>query len=298
VIPEKVDNLAPKIANLIRVLDIPSLDAGDSVHLDFSHTKFFSNELTAILYSVANEWLEMEARVYSSGMSDKIKEAFSKNGFLKSVGIPSETTDTYNTTIPIFNGYSQNEYAIKAYLDEFVFNNEHWPRSYNNSLFGIETINSAIYEFTRNVNEHSGSNRVFMCGQFYPRNNNLRFCIVDKGKSIPFNIRNLLPNLAALTDCDVIEWATGKGNSTKPDKVAGGVGLYSIKQSMINYGEVTILSNEGLWKQALLGGHRHIPLTSKFGGTIIHLNFFLDKIPSYMPSQSEDATINNDDIFF
>lgn len=275
--PPKINTNIPEIEKLLHTLDVGLLPSHTNIYLDFSRTFFVSNELTAALSASVLQWINDEHQVFLGHMKPEIHKAFSKNGFLKLFNIEEPIDDTYKTTLPIFMDYSQNETIIYQYLYNNVFNSPHWPKTQSNSNLKIEVINSAIFEMARNINEHSGSNELFMCGQFYPQKQTLGFTLVDNGISIPTNVSTHIPDLSDSTNSEIIDWSTQKGNSTK-ETAASGLGLYDIKTSLLNFGELTIFSNNGIWKQTSQGKIIKKEGMAKKRGTLIHISFNLSDI--------------------
>lgn len=264
-----------------------------SIVLDLSRTHFLCGELTSfmslLVLLLQNSGFSLKFRNLKPSIEDVLK----RNGFLGLVGLGSPTSnDTKQTTIPIFIGYSQDTDQIFNFLYNQVFSYVQWPNHLNKD-HEIDAINSAIYEITRNINEHSGSNRVYMCGQFYPYLRQLRFSIVDNGVSIPTNLRTHISDMSHNSDEDLIDWSTRQGNSTK-DTPASGLGLFDIKNNMLDNGELTIVSSKGFWKQTSQGNVIKYPLNSPMPGTMLHLNFYLNG----HNRQLQNATINNDDLLF
>lgn len=45
----------------------------------------------------------------------------------------------------------------------------------------MQYIKENLFEVIHNIRDHSNSNKVFMCGQFYPNKDRLTFAISDIG---------------------------------------------------------------------------------------------------------------------
>ena len=268
-----------------------------NVILDFEHTFFIGGEMTAFITALVKILQEDGFIVKITKFQNSVGDILDRNGFLENFGITEHREDDKNTVIPLFIGYSQDENTImKDYLNDKVFSFVQWPNKLHGKYHEIETINSAISETTRNISEHSGSNTVFMCGQFYPQLNHLRLTIIDTGVSIPTNLRNHFSDFEKKSDVALIDWATGSGNSTKTN-IASGLGLFSIKDNLVDEGEFTIISNNAFWKQTSEGTVIKKNIASKMPGTFIHLNFFLGSDKNNNDNHELNDTMNYDLLF-
>lgn len=247
------------------------------IQFDFQNCSFFVSELSTLLY-VMKVQLEREMNtVKFINMSSGLQRVFSKNQF-NNIGNPFSNTNS--TVIPLFHGYSSSTLQIFDYLHNNVFGNRNWPSKLDESN-EIEAINSAIYEISLNIQEHSGSNYIYMCGQFYPQKEELSFTILDEGIGIPFNLKEHIESLSSKSDGELIEWATKRGNSTKSN-IASGLGLFDIKSNLTDNGEMTIVSNNGFWYLDADGSTQISNISNPLSGTLIHLKFLLNntKIPN------------------
>ena len=268
-----------------------------TVVLDFTNTFFIGGEMTAFLTALVKILQEDGFTIKITKIQNSVGDILERNGFLETLGMTEHREDDKNTAIPLFIGYSQDETTIiKNYLNNKVFSFVQWPNKLHGKNHEIETINSAISEITRNISEHSGSNTVFMCGQFYPKLNHLRLTIADKGVSIPTNLKNHIPQFKDKNDSALVDWATGSGNSTKKN-IASGVGLFSIKDNLIGEGEFTIISHNAFWKQTKEGVIIKKNIPCEMPGTFIHLNFFLGSNKNNINKELVNDTMNNSLLF-
>lgn len=305
-LPKKVSQWKSQFEALLTRLLEHDIKPGDIVTIDISRTVFFASELTAILSAIIERWLSDGVHVkLTSTKIEPVDQMFRRNGFYSSFKNEPIMNDAYGTYLPLFSEYSQATEAIEKFLNESVFKNEHWPANSSLASHEMETINSAIFEIARNINEHSGSNRLFMCGQFYPTIHQLRFTLVDTGSGIADNVYNQLSELKApkqtktllknASDASRIDWATDRGNSTKAN-IASGMGLYDIKSSLLGHGEFTIVANSGFWKQTSEGRIIKQKMNVRYHGTILHLLFNIDQ-NRLAESSVKDDTMTTE-IFF
>ena len=93
---------------------------------------------------------------------------------------------------------------------------------------------------------HSNTEKIFVCGQFYPIKHRIEFMITDIGVGIK-NVVNKRFN-TNLTAIQAIKWAIKDRHTTKQD-VSGGIGLSLLHDFIkINKGKIQIISNRGFWE--------------------------------------------------
>ena len=137
----------------------------------------------------------------------------------------------------------------------------------------LEIVANCIFEIVHNIKEHSGSKEVLICGQWYPTKGKLALAIADVGMSIPKKINNYFKTVGKKQQPDwwAINWATEKGNSTKAI-LDGGLGLYELKNSFMDHGQLKILSNNALLLYNKEEAY-YSELDYSFPGTLLHLEF-------------------------
>ncbi len=197
-----------------------------------------------------------------------------RNGFLAFFG-HRKLTDFYNTTISYqvlnpeddryFNNYVFKEFLSKPDLPAMT-----------NAL--KKKLAESIYEIFINAKMHSGTDRIFTCGQFYPAKKKIEFMITDLGIGIREVInRRFKSNLTAI---QAIEWAMIEGNTTK-EGVSGGIGFALLKEFIEkNKGVIQIISNEGFWEL----NQNEISKASfeqEFPGTAINISVSTDDSAHY-----------------
>ncbi|GKT04487.1 histidine kinase [Furfurilactobacillus entadae] len=268
------------------------LNSGDLsnelVIFDLTKTKFISAEMVSLFGALIEKLKLQGALVQIDIINSKPFDVLSRNGFLKQFNMGKNKTDPYGTTIPYFSNYSQDDTAVVDFLQNHVFGNNNWPHHLLNNAGEIEVINTAILELSRNIYEHSGSNTLYMCGQFFPQKQRIRFMITDTGVSIPFNVEKHT-SIMYKNDYDYIRWAVQRGNSTK-NTPASGLGLFEIANNLMHGGEFTIISRTGYWKQNSSGSIILKTLVNPLPGTSLHLEFLLN-------NRSPQAT-SNQALFF
>lgn len=256
----------------VNSIDLESKDK--RVLLDFGENSWFSAELTTLLGVIITRFKNNNFKVFISEMSNKVELILQKNGFLANYGINSGAEDTYETTIPFFFVPANSIKEIDYYLRESVFSKISGLRKKSFSSSDIELMENAVYEVVHNIKDHSESDFVIMCGQYYPHKEKVVFTIADTGVSLPTKVRdNVNP---FFSDLDCIDWAIEKGNSTKTIE-SSGLGLYDISQQLSSNGTLHIISKNAYWMLERQGDIVKKKLTYSFEGTLLNLEFHLGK---------------------
>ncbi len=116
---------------------------------------------------------------------------------------------------------------------------------------GREKIIDDLTELYGNIHKHAETKLpFFVCGQYFPKDEILKFTIADLGEGFFPKIKKVQPEQIS-THTDAIQWAMN-GNSTKPD-APGGKGLINIRNYLeTNNGHIQVFSGYGGW-QSLAG---------------------------------------------
>jgi len=269
------------------------------IGLDFTYTEFFSAELSTFLGIIIQHLQSKGYKLSTLNLKadSKIGKILSKNEFLKLVMDRDPIKDTYNSTIKYVKVNSDNINSINSYLENnFIpkFESTVNTNTLNKEL--EESFKDSIFEFSDNINSHSHSKYLYMCGQYFYNNKELKMAIADMGITIPKNLREHKVLLDDVGDEEYINWAMQKGNSTK-EIPQSGMGLNEIKEAMKKLGHMTILSNRGYWRQNYDGTIEKKLLSEPFPGTLLHMNILLNK-SNYYENDILNIFENNDELIF
>ena len=146
--------------------------------------------------------------------------------------------------------------------------------------FSDITIDKLIFDLSElyaNIDRHAFTNMPFyMCGQYYPRAEIVKFTICDLGIGFFENINKIKPEIT--TFGQAIKWAVN-GNSSKED-APGGIGLVSLKNYCNqNGGKLQIISGDYMWcseteeRKTIFYPEGIMPLKHFFQGAVINLEF-------------------------
>jgi hypothetical protein len=148
----------------------------------------------------------------------------------------------------------------------------------------LEAMTYILREVMRNVVEHSKSERILYCAQYYPSQDRAEISIMDKGVGICNSLKHN-PHLEIKNDFHALQLSLMPGVSGKSFKGAKvqnknewtntGYGLYMVSRICRNNGNFFIVSgNAGIY----LGFQQKIKNNFKFNGTIIRLVIHPQKI--------------------
>lgn len=208
-----------------------------------------------------------------------------KNGFGKHLDL-SPLPDTYNSTMhyTIFNATTENLEKFEKYIATNLFNKGKIPKL---TPIVKDTIVDNLLELFNNVIDHAESDKVFVCGQYFPRSYQLTMSIVDLGNTIKYNVTTFLNSMKLSVPDNTIQWAIQKGNSTKSTSAPGGLGLNILQEFLFkNSGEFLIISADEYFRLQK-GKNNFTNIKEYFNGTIITVSFNLKDPFNFL---------NNDDL--
>ncbi len=291
VIPQNIDT-GFQAHSILSTLSAQLADAkSDTVYLDFSHVDFIASNQFAVLGCILDAYKteHPDATIYFSSLKPKIKKMIQKNGFNTLLGY-EKLPDTYNTVIP-YSIFGIDQINIfEKYIVLRIFGRNDIPKM-TEKVRG--NIIDNILEIFNNVKEHTHSDKVYTCGQYFPKSSLLYFTIVDSGETIPYNVNNYFTNLPDHDRAPVrpLEWAIAPGNTTRTIGTPGGLGLSLLKDFIgLNEGRLYIVSeHETYEKNGSLERHMYMP--NSFPGTIVTVAFNLSDAFSYRMTSEKFSEI-------
>ncbi len=236
---------------------------------------WFSANVCSMLGAILSKLQDdLNTVTVNAGTAEDILE---RNGFLSFFG-HKKKYDRNNTTVPYqvlsvedgryFNNYVFNEFLGKSDLPAMT-----------NAL--KKKLMESIYEIFINATMHSHTEKIFVCGQFFPKKKAIEFMITDTGLGIK-NVVNKRFN-TNLDAVSAIKWAIEDRHTTKQG-ISGGIGLSLLHEFIkMNGGKIQIVSNEGFWQL----DKRNVTADSfenEFLGTIVNFSIRTDDNSSYMLS--------------
>lgn len=281
-----IDNSIQSYQSLIALYEANKDTYFSTVHLELR--SFFAANMSATLGAILDLLAENVNDVRFDYIKPNVEAILLKNDFLTFYG-RQRAIDTNRTTIKYQKLKPNDGKYFKAYvIDELL--NPHIDDLPRMSSGVREKIVEAIYEIFVNAQIHSESKHIYTCGQFYPQKNKIEFTIVDTGIGFKEKVNQRFgSNLSAEK---AIEWAVQDRKTTKVG-ISGGLGLAILKEFIErNNGKMQIVSDSGFY-QFDSSGVVLRPLSGKFPGTIVNLQFRTDDATSY----SLKSEIDINDIF-
>lgn len=290
--PREVNSTVTSVMllNMKFVEVISKVNQFDEIRFDFSKTQWVDAEMTVALAMMLEiSLLTVETvSVDNDNINEELKTILRKNNFFPQYGIASKLFDTYGTTINFFANIASNDKLIYEYIHEEVF-----PSIRGNiSQDFLKEVSYCIFELVHNVTEHSNSERVYMCGQHYPQKRILRLAISDIGLGLPSKIKEKNPHI--VSDTAAVEWALEEGNTTKRG-AEGGIGLYSVRDKLLDRGVLKVISNQAYYEIKSNGSVMSQTMPERFRGTLIILEFDIKKC---LKSRESGKIFNNESLGF
>lgn len=227
----------------------------ETLILDLKKTIFFSSDQCSILGAIILPTLDKKKYfVGIENYSGRIKRIFKNNHFSETFGI-KKTLQKKDDTIIYKEINSNNIGAFENYIKDYVIKKiQEGMRESVNETF-LNELKKVFRELFINVQEHTSSRQVYLCGQFLKSKSTLFFSFVNLGETIIEKINESKPEIVREARVrgkqkKLIEWALGKGNTTKQKSETGGLGLAKLSQFIEKAtGSFTIVSDKELYKK-------------------------------------------------
>jgi hypothetical protein len=251
-----------------------------TVNLSFDAINFIDANLCALLFAMIYD-LKKNNNVFTFidfATLRKDLHILSRNGFTNHVAKKEfifSPIDNRDTTIPL-RAFSQTDVDGFCTYIEKDFLHQRGLKPISKEI--KDKINNHYLEIFSNVDLHANTkDPVFVCGQYFPMQGELKFTLVDLGEGFLKKIADYTKTTAKITTASkAIDWALS-GNSTKKG-VLGGSGLIGIKKFCIFSGNTIQIITDNCHYT-----HFHQSATSQtvlnpMKGTTIHLIFrYLNK---------------------
>lgn len=274
----KLQNVRSDFAGFSRLADLAH-DGKDcfleTIEVDFSSTFWFDANMSAPLGVVFSGFADGINTVQPVGFPRLVEGVLAKNRFLVGYGYP-ERSDNYGTTIPYRRFKAEDDRYFAAYLNKHLAGkgiprmSEGLGRRFRDSILEI-FVNAAMHSESRLG--------IFACGQFFPIQHRLDFCVADAGIGIAAKIEKELK--LALAPDQAILWALEAGNTTRKGEIPGGLGLKLLREFVkLNGGRLQIVSSRGYWEYSE-GRETVRLLDNPFPGTVVNLEINTADTRSY-----------------
>lgn len=243
------------------------------VELSFQYLNWIDANMVAILQGILLK-LKLENRlefvaILAQG-SNNFNILFSNGFFTDTQGL-NEIVHT-GTAVKLREFQSSDEDEFVNYVENDLLDH----KGLNITTNSKEIIIQSLIEIFANYDLHSKTDYpLFVCGQFYPKLETLKFTIFDLGIGFLLPIKKVEPHISSYESA--IDWALVHGNSTKEGGVPGGCGLSDLKTDLLtNNGNLEIISGDA-YKICSVYNGKEIATCSKLKydnvGTAINLFF-------------------------
>lgn len=217
------------------------------IFIDFYHLQWFDANLSALLGAILDKLHKENNLTFSTDLTfleEKFDVLF-RNGFLNS---EKYEIDERQSTVSFYQFDITDEKSFITYIEKELMCHRGMPQlSENQSLAIVDSLT----EVFNNIQIHSYSlYDCFVCGQYFPKQKNLVFTMLDLGVGFLPAI-NKKTKGAISNDYDAVKWALKKSNSTKENSV-GGLGLFQLEKYFLDTkGDMQIITGDVFWSISL-----------------------------------------------
>ncbi|MDM8566041.1 ATP-binding protein [Candidatus Halobeggiatoa sp. HSG11] len=243
--------------------------------LDISKITWFEGNMCACLGGLLAYFKSQGLTISINSDNSEVESYFRRNHFFHFLNLLKQDTtlkvdeETLNKLLKLVSSYENNTSYVEPFpsmnettiefkkykindLDDFQ---AYIKESFSLGSKGLPSMTKELLKHFRrslleiflNSVEHADTQRdIFACGQFFPKKQQLDFCITDLGIGIKNNIKRKI-NLV-LNPEEAINWAMQKANTTRKNE-SGGLGLKLIREFIErNNGRIIIVSDAGYWE--------------------------------------------------
>lgn len=240
---------------------------------DFSKVKFIEGNMCVVFDLIKQH--NKDFKIKEASIPDYINELLERNGYFEKEHYKE---DDRKTTVNITRHSRQEEEEFSMYIDKKLLGHQRMPELQQELSDSISALFSELFA---NVQQHTKSNYITTCGQFFPKSNKLIFSLGNLTNN--FHEVIAVNSRADLNDIECIKWALKAGNSTKKDRSGlGGSGLAVLRQLIdANNGILTIVSGKGYYEE-IYKEHLKMPIIKEeildleIPGTVITLTLDLN----------------------
>lgn len=245
------------------------------VSLNFDGVNFIDANLCALLYSMIFQLRSLKNVKtfidYSSLKRDL--NVLNRNGFITHVlnkQFLFKPYDNRDTTIPLLTMSAKDADGFCNYIESDFL--------HQRGLSGVALIDKTIIansylEIFSNVDLHANTTSpIFVCGQYFPKQGEVKFTLVDLGDGFLKKISEFTQGKENITKAaDAINWAIN-GGSTKKD-ARGGTGLRNIYKYCLRSGGAMHIASNNCYYSVVNKSVTSFTIPNPFIGTTIHLIF-------------------------
>lgn len=250
-----------------------------NIVIDMSNVTYIASNQFAVLGCIMDTSMRLGKHTELSikGLSGNLRDLIRKNGFCQHFDL-EKLPDKNNTVIPYRYFGSDEIEDYEKYLLLYLLNRKELPLM---TEMVKDTILDYLLEVFKNVIDHTTSERIYTCGQFFPKSSMLYFTMVDAGETIPYNVNKYFKKYGKDSPENALFWAIQEGHTTVDEDGPRGIGLSLIKSFVTsNKGGLYIVSGKNTYERTTKG-ERCLEMRHSFPGTIVTLAFNLKDTSAY-----------------
>ena len=261
----------------------------DELILDMSEVKVFDAHMAAPLGAILARVADAFNAVNIVDVPGGVKKKLRKNRFLTQYRF-EPLRAARRTAMPFRRlRLLSGQDAFENYVEQWL-GRKGMPEM---SKKARKAFKRKVFEIYQNAVIHSESDiGVFVCGQSFPRKKRLDFTIADAGIGIRETVRRYFKN-DRIGSVGSMRWALAPRNTTKRDRLPGGLGLQLLKDfARLNGGKIQIASRFGFYEYSR-GDEKLRKMSADFPGTAVTIEVNTADESTYVLADE----ITSDDIF-
>lgn len=260
----------------------------DELILDMSRVNFFDANMAAPLGAILARVADAFNSVEIVEVPSRVKEILRKNRFLTRYQY-EPLHDVYRTAMP----FRRLRLSDQGVFDDYVDRRLEGKGMPEMSAKASKMFKAKVFEIYQNAVTHSESDvGIFVCGQFFPKQNRLDFTIADAGIGIRETVRRYFEN-DRIGSVRSLRWALAPHHTTKRGRLPGGLGLQLLKDfTRLNGGKIQIASRFGFYEYSD-GDENFRKMSADFPGTAVTIEVNTADESTYVLSDETDR----DEIF-
>ncbi len=245
----------------------------NSITIDFRNTAFFDSNVCSIMGGIIHKLILDNNMVFLANIEPEVDDIFQQNCFYSVfTNQVQSSAPSFNTVIPC-NKFSAHESELYLqYIEDELFSRSGLLQM---SDLLKNKINLSLLEIFNNAHEHGCCGELYVSGHHFPKKKIICLTICDMGVTIRTNVNSFFSK--QFKGPEAIKWAVQYGHTTRRGNIPGGLGFSIIRDFLrVNEGKLQIISSNGMWEESK-GIIFDSKLSNKFQGTIVNLEFNIDK---------------------
>ena len=237
----------------------------DRLTLDMSQVRFLAANLASALGAILARIADNLNTIEILNLNEDVLRILQRNRFLAAYGY-KVCPDYHRTTMRFSRLHLADAGEFEAYILQ-QFEGKNLPEM---SDAAMRVFRKKVFEVFQNSILHSQSKTgVFVCGQYFLKENQLYFTITDVGIGIRDSVRNFFKN-RRIGSIPALRWALQPHNTTKSNNGPGGLGLAELQKfARLNRGRIQIASRSAFYELNRDGDEIFTAMAVDFPGTAV-----------------------------